>query len=128
MLRLMMSLCLVLSVALLGACEGDKPKETKKAPEKARPAATADAGAAEKAPEKAAPAADAGAAAPTEEKKAEGGAGGGLLPSPDFNLKAPDLKVPESEGKKNLLGGDSEGSGGAEKKPKLLDVDLKKGQ
>ena len=122
MLRLTMGLCLVV---LVGACDGDKAPAKAPAPSSGSAPAgpAADAGAAPAAPVEAR--ADAGAAAPTEEKKAEGDSPG-LLPSPDFTLKAPDLRLPESEGKKNLLGEDAKG--GEEKKPRLLDVDLQKGE
>ncbi len=65
----------------------------------------------------AAPAGDQGA--PAGDEAPSGGEGGGLLPDPDFALKVPELKAPEGEKPKNLLGGEGEG------KPKLLDVDLK---
>ena len=116
-------------VAALAACDGgaQKPAEPKapatdgaKAPAKAP---DADAGAA-KAPDKAP--AKAPDKAPEKTADKAGGDGGGLLPSPDFKLNQPDLKAPEGDSKGNLLGGGA--AEGEEKKPKLLDVDLKKGQ
>lgn len=123
---------MALTLSLLVGCPSEpaapKAPEAPAADGAATPAAPAGEAPAAEAPKEGAPAGEtpAGeaptgdAAANAEEKKDEGG-GGDLLPSPDFNLKAPELKAPEGE-RKGIIPGNSED------KPKLLDVDLKKGQ
>ena len=124
MLRLMMCFVLLMMGGLGAGCEGEK--ETKTSPPAAidagpAPAAAADTGTAPPTAKKTEKA-DAG---DPQDKKAEGP---GLLPSPDFTLRPPSLKVPESDKKKKMLGGSDDAKGDDQGKPKLLDVKLKKGE
>ena len=109
----------LLTLGLCVACEGEKnPQPTPDVADagEAAPKAASDASAA-------APEADAAKADPkVEEAAPKKDDGPGLLPSPDFNLKPPGLKVPGDPKKRGILGGEQ---GGGEK-PRLLDVDLNK--
>jgi hypothetical protein len=129
MLKVAHNLALALFVASLlvaaVGCETKKPTpatpDAAVAPPPATPTTPAQPDAAA-APAEAAP--DAGAVAATD-AGAEENKGGGLLPDPDFTLKGPTLKAPTLGGKPGVLGG-TDDSAAPEKKPRLLDTELKK--